>query len=80
MIPFALGLLLATVAAVAKEHADRKRVVKALVFIPGEKPDYLKWLAVNKSWWQLIRERIKPIMLIVLGAALAWLAIQIVGA
>jgi hypothetical protein len=80
MTTFILGLLLATVLAIAKEHADRQKTVKVLRFISASKPELVKELVVTKSWWQLIRERIKPIMLIVLGAALAWLVIQIVGA
>lgn len=70
-------LALEAVAFVAKEHADRQKTHKVMWFVSGDRPDYTKWLVVNKSWWQQIKENLKPIVWACLGAGLLWVATRI---
>lgn len=61
---------------IAKEHADRKKTVAALMLIPADRVDVLRYKVLTKSWWEQIQENLKTIGLILIGALLAWAVIM----
>lgn len=70
---WAILLILEAIAFIAKEHGDRKRTVAALMLIPADRVDVLRYKVLTKSWWAQIQDNLKTIGLIILGAILAWL-------
>lgn len=70
-------LILEAVAFIAKEHADRKRTVAALMLIPADRVDVLRYKILTKSWWTQIQDKAKPIGLMLLGVIIAWIAFQV---
>lgn len=61
---------------IAKEHADRKKDVAALMLVPADRLDVLRYKVLTKSWWGQIQENLKTIGLILVGALLAWAIIM----
>lgn len=69
-------IILEAIAFIAKEHGDRKRTVAALMLIPADRVDVLRYKVLTKSWWTQIQDKIKTLGLILVGAILAWLLIM----